>query len=179
LPSLEKSTHQEFKEIARMNKRILIAAASTLLIFVSGCGGGGPIETVIPAANAQSAPPATRAAPPDMAYVKNLIASNPVGHEGGALGRTATAEGSSERVTAQAFAPFGWSYHYPSFCSAASVGGLTYIYMSFTDGTYIYSADVNYVSLLSAACVGSSLVAVYITANYGSFALWSNLTVYR
>lgn len=114
-----------------------------------------------------------------MDAVKSIIASNPIGREGGALGRTTTAATADDRVTAQAFAPFGWSYHYPSFCSAATVGGLTYIYMSFADGTYIYSADVNYVSLLSAACVGSSLVAVYITANYGSFALWSNLTVYR
>lgn len=162
-----------------MNNRVLIAATSTLLTFISGCGGGGPIETVIPAASAQSAPLVTRAAPPDMVSVKNLIGSNPVGREGGALGRTTTADSAGDMLTAQAFAPFGWSYHYPSFCSAANVGGLTYIYMSFTDGTYIYSADVNYVSLLSAACVGSSLVAVYITANYGSFALWSNLTVYR
>ena len=152
-----------------------------IVVALSGCGGGSSIESVIPSARAEPVSQ-VRAAPPDPAYLQQLISSNPIGREGGAISRTnsPSAEGAAEgMVKVQAFAPSGWSYHIPTSCSAANVGGLTYIYMSFADGTYIYSADTNYASILSAACVGSSLVAVYITANYGSFALWSNIFIYR
>lgn len=155
------------------------ATVAAAAISLSACGPGDTATSLIPSATAQT-PTQVNVAPIDGAELNKLIASNPVGLQGGALGRPeSTTTESDGKARAQAFAPFGWSYHYPTYCMATNVGGQTYMYLYFSDNVFIYSADPNYVNLLSAACVGGRVVGVYITSNNGSYALWSHVVVYR
>ncbi len=168
---------------------LICASAFTAL---SGCGGSAegsgsaPPVSVISSANAQPAPAASKDVPvPDIDVIQQQILQGATRGTGGNMVR-----GSTEATQAVAGAilakdaagkavGFGWNYLVPSYCVGTPVGGIVYLYMSFRDGSYIWTSDPTAIAALGAACVSAPLIGLRVTAFTGTFLTWDTLVVYH
>ncbi len=71
----------------------------------------------------------------------------------------------------------GWNYFNIHYCYGFTLNGIDYMYMIFTDGSYLLSGDRTFISAAGAICTSAPFIGFNITSISGNYFTWNDVIV--
>ncbi len=87
-----------------------------------------------------------------------------VGHFSGSYPNASTSG-----IASLAISSYGWNYEHVSYYYGFNSGGVDYVNLYFTDGSYIVTNDPILESAAGAICISSPIIGFYVTYISGEF----------